>query len=135
MKFQRICDQLCPADHEAAELYAGLQDGDVVEVQLVVSRRRTMSQNNALHQFLTDLASTLNEAGLDMRTVIKQDVDIPWTKDSAKQYLWRPIQKALTGKESTAEAKTPDYNEVYQTLCRYLGDRLGVQAPQWPSVR
>lgn len=98
-------------------------------------RPRTVTQNASLHKFLELLAETLNDAGLDMKRVIREEVDIPWTKDSAKQYLWRPIQKAIIGKASTAEAETPDYDKVHKVLSRHLGDKFGVDVPAWPSLR
>ena len=49
-------------------------------------------QNNALHLWLEMVAKCLNDAGLDMRHTIREDVDMPWTQ-SLKEYLWRPLQK------------------------------------------
>lgn len=94
---------------------------------------RTPAQNNALHKFCAMLAETLNDAGLDMRAVIKQDVDIPWTRDTVKDHLWRPIQKAMTGKQSTTEVTTVEPSEIHRVLARHLGEKLGVTCPPWPS--
>jgi hypothetical protein len=95
--------------------------------------QRTLSQNRALHLFLAQLCEVLNEAGLDMRTVLKQDVEIPWTVGSAKEHLWRPIQKALTEKRSTTEITTVEPTIIHETLCRHLASKLGVACPPWPS--
>ncbi len=94
-------------------------------------KARTLKQNAALHMFLTNLANTLNDAGLDMKRTLKHEVDIPWTMDMAKEYLWRPMQKIVTGQESTAKAKTIDYPLIYETLNRHLSDKFGVSV-QWP---
>ena len=64
-------------------------------------KRRTASQNDALHVYCRQLANALNDAGLDMREVIKPEVDIPWNDQTVKEYMWRPIQKVVTGEEST----------------------------------
>lgn len=96
---------------------------------------RTLAMNRALHQFLQMLADGLNDAGLDMKKVLKPEVEIPWTKDSAKEYLWRPLQKVLIDEESTADASTSEYTPVYQTLCRHLAAKFGFRAPDWPSKR
>ena len=135
MKFQRICEQLCPADQEAIELYAGLHDGDVVQVEVVFEKRRSGTQNNCLHQWLSQLAKTLNEAGLDMRAVLKPTVDIPWTKDSAKAHLWKPVQIAMTGKDSTTKPTTVEYSKIYETITRHLASKHGIEVPPWPSIR
>jgi hypothetical protein len=95
-------------------------------------RQRTLTQNRALHLFLGMLADDLNAAGLDMRKVLKQEVDIPWTTESAKAYLWRPIQEAVIRKESTADADRVEYSAVYEVLARHLATKLGVTCPEWP---
>lgn len=102
-----------------------------VEIHEIGSR--TLTQNAALHVWLGWLADALNEAGHDMRATLKPDVDIPWTAESAKAHLWRPIQEAMTGQASTADAGRLDYAEVEAVLSRHLASRLGVQAPPWPK--
>lgn len=97
-------------------------------------RVRTLTQNASLHLFLTQLAEVLNDAGLDMRVILKPEVDIPWTKDSAKEFLWRPVQAALGLDPSTAKVSTVDYTPVYDVLARHLGEKHGVRVPDWPSV-
>lgn len=98
-----------------------------------VAGTRTLSQNAALHLFLAWLCEELNAGGFDMRTVLKQEVEIPWTVGSAKEYLWRPIQKALTEKTSTTEITTVEPTVIHQTLARHLGEKLGIVCPAWPT--
>jgi len=50
MKFQRICDQLCPADSEAIALYAGMSNGDTITVEVKGGKRRRSIEQNALYQ-------------------------------------------------------------------------------------
>lgn len=95
--------------------------------------QRTLTQNAALHLFLGQLCDVLNDAGLDMRAVLKQDVEMPWTVENAKDYLWRPIQQALTGKQSTTEITTVEPTAIHETLARHLGQKLGVVCPPWPK--
>lgn len=97
------------------------------------TKTRTNSQNKALHLFCDLLAKELNMAGLDMKTVLKPEVDIPWTKQTVKDYLWRPIQKALTTKQSTTELDTAEPSEVWEILNRHLGEKFGVEVPAFPS--
>ena len=92
---------------------------------------RTRAQNRALHKYFELLADALNDAGYDQRKTLKPDVDIPWTKDAVKTMLWHPLQKAITGEESTARVKTSDYPKVYEVLNRHTAQKLGVSAP-WP---
>lgn len=95
--------------------------------------KRTLRQNRALHQLFTLIAETLNDAGYDMKRVLKESVDIPWTPDNVKNFLWRPVQEAQLGIHSTADLTTKDLDAVYETLNRHLGDKLGVHIP-FPSI-
>lgn len=96
-------------------------------------KQRTPTQNSCLHEWLGQVADVLNAAGLDQRVVLKENVEIPWTKESAKNQLWRPIQKAMTGKESTTEGTTTDYPAICETITRHLGQKFGVVLPPWPT--
>lgn len=95
---------------------------------------RTLTQNRSLHLFLTQLAEGLNDAGLDMRVVLKPEVDIPWNKDTCKEYLWRPLQKVIAGEESTADCSTVDYTPIYDVLDRHMGQKHGFRIPDWPCI-
>jgi hypothetical protein len=94
---------------------------------------RTSRQNRALHLFFRQLVEELDNAGLDMKAVIKPEVDIPWTTDLAKEYLWRPLQKAMLGTESTRDLETGDISKVYETLNRHLANKFGVSVP-FPEI-
>ena len=94
---------------------------------------RTPSQNNALHLGLSMIARSLNEAGLDMRKVLKPEVEIPWTTTSAKEHLWRPIQKVMTGKKSSTELdKVSEISEIWDVIMRHLGEKHGVEYIPFP---
>lgn len=94
--------------------------------------RRSLRQNNALHLYFQFLADKLNESGLDMRKVLKNDIDMPWTLENVKNFLWRPIQKSLTKKTSTTKLKTNEVDKIFDVLNRHLGQRFGVHVP-FPS--
>ncbi len=96
-------------------------------------KQRTTRQNKALHQLFGMIAKELNNAGLDMRRTLKPEIDIPWSTDTVKNYLWRPIQEAQLGKESTTELTTKDIDKVYNTMNRFFGEKLHVHVP-FPSI-
>lgn len=96
-------------------------------------KKRTAAQNRAIHLMYTMIAQSLNEAGFDMKRTLKKDVAIPWNPTTVKEYLWRPIQKAQLGKESTTELNTKEIDEVFDTLNRHLGEVTGVHVP-FPSI-
>jgi len=95
-------------------------------------KQRTLQQNKSLHKMFDLLANELNQVGWDMRRTLKESVDIPWSAATVKQYLWRPVQEAQLGKESTTELTTKEIQLVYETLNRFLGEKLSVHVP-WPS--
>ena len=91
--------------------------------------KRTEQQNKALHKYFEMLASELNDAGLDMKVVLKPTVDIPWTKENIKEYIWKPVQKALLLKESTTELTTDEVTKVYETINRLIAEKHGIHIP------
>ena len=94
---------------------------------------RTSQQNKALHLYFGMLADELNEAGLDMRKALKPHVEIPWDKDSVKEYIWRPVQEAQLGKKSTTAITTKDLDKVFETINRYIGKKHGLHV-EFPSI-
>ena len=95
--------------------------------------QRTLRQNRALHLYFQLVADTLNDGGLDMRAVLKPGVQIPWSKTSVKEYLWRPIQKLQLQKKSTIQLTTKDIDSIYDTLNRFLATEHGV-TEAFPSI-
>ena len=107
----------------------GLKDG-VYEVTINNMDYRTIRQNKALHAYYNLVAAALSSAGLDIKQVIKADV--PWTPQSVKELMWRPIQKALLNKKSTTRLKRDEIDRVYDVVNRLLGERFGIHIP-FPS--
>lgn len=122
---------LAQAQRELAEQW---RKNKYLEVK--ISRKasqRTLTQNAAMHLFFQWLADALNDAGLDMKKVLRNDIDIPWTSAAVKEHLWRPIQIAMTDKQSTTEITTVEPTDIHAVLSRHLGQRLGIQCPEWPK--
>jgi len=106
------------------------------EVKVKISKRRisrTDKQNSALHLWFEMLADALNDAGFDMRKTIKAGIDIPWSKSSIKEYIWRPVQKEYLRKESTTELdRGKEIDIIYDIVNRTIAQRTGVSIP-FPS--
>lgn len=111
------------------------QNGDLTKKDLDIKEypRRTQRQNRAMHVLFNLYAGKLNEAGLDMRKTLKETVDIPWTGESVKEWIWKPIQKAMLNKDSTTDLTTVEIDEVFDTINRYMGDKHGLSI-QFPSI-
>lgn len=97
--------------------------------------QRTGQQNRALHKGCELLAEALNDAGLDMRVVLKPEINIPWTKTSVKEYIIRPIMRAMTTKNSTTELEKADgeIEEIWNTAMRFLSERHHLEYIPFPS--
>jgi len=102
-------------------------------VKKAMKKPRSSAQNRSLHLWMRQLSDALNTAGLDQRKVLKANLDIPWNEESVKTNLWLPVMTAMLGIESTAEAETKDYDQVYSVLSKHLSEKLGVTAPVWPD--
>lgn len=99
---------------------------------LTTERRPTVQQFNALHLWCERLATALNDAGLDMRKMLKESIQIPWTKTTVKNELWRPIQIIVCGAESTKDPAPHEYVEIYDILNRHLSEKKGIHVA-WPE--
>ena len=94
-------------------------------------KQRSQTQNAALHLFCSQLADKLNEAGFDFRVFIKEGYPVPFNEMLVKEYLWRPIQKAITGKDSTTKPERNEYALIYDSLNLKLAEHGIFQA--WPT--
>lgn len=96
-------------------------------------KQRTILQNKALHKLFELMAKSLNDAGYDMRKTLKPEIEMPWNKETIKEYVWKPIMKAQLNKTSTTEMTTKEVNEVFETILRHFGDKFGLEVP-FPSI-
>lgn len=94
--------------------------------------KRTLQQNKAMHKYFSMVAESLNDAGYDMRKTLKPEIEIPWTQQSVKEHLWKPIQEAMILNQSTTELDTSQVSAVYSVLSRHLSAKLGVNV-SFPS--
>lgn len=94
--------------------------------------KRTYTQNRALHKYFELLADELNGAGYSVQLFLKQAIDLDWSKNSVKELIWRPVQKAMIKKGSTTDLdKVSDIDLIYEHLNRHLGQEFGLHVP-WP---
>lgn len=117
---------------KAEELMKGLPAWiPTVHGYKLTHEKRTPKQNNAIHLYCTLLAQAFNEAGLDMKVVLKPQVDIEWSTESVKKYIWKPIQKSLLGTDSTTKLKKgeKEIDRVYDHINRHLSQRFAEWIP------
>lgn len=93
---------------------------------------RSNLQNSALHVYCKLLAEALNDAGYSfIIEICGKRSEIDWSMHSVKEYMWRPIQKIIANKKSSAKCTTKDYPEIYENLNRLTSERFGVSV-DWP---
>lgn len=99
-------------------------------------RQRTDAQNAAIHVFCRLIAEELNAAGYEMKVnspVLKSQIEVPWTQESVKDFIWRKVQISLyPEKESSVKLERTEVSEVADVISRYLGEKFGVQV-NFPS--
>ena len=127
----RIDSEIALAEH-IRDLRKQFYESHYLITTVRKGKQRTLTQNNSLHLFCEMLADQLNASGLDMRKVMKPEVEIPWTMGSVKENLWKPLQEAIIGKASTTEADRVEYSTVHEVLGRHLAKTQGIAIPEWP---
>jgi len=116
--------QLVPYSKIDKEALDSLADGAVYEVDIKNMDIRSLAQNRALHKYFSILASVLNNSGQEITKVIK--VDTPWSAESVKELLWRPVMMQQLNKKSTTKLTKEEVTKVYDTLNRALSLKCGV---------
>ena len=94
---------------------------------------RTIKQNSSLHLGLRNLAEKFNDAGLDMRKVLKPAVEIPWTESSVKEFMFNPISEIMCDGKTSSELNTQEIQAVWDVLIRHTGEKHGITVP-WPDI-
>ena len=83
---------------------------------------RSLSQNNSIHFYLTQVARTLQEDGHTMQDVVKaiRRAEIMPTMLALKEVVWKPLQKIITGKESTTKIEKLEVDQVYEAVNKFF---------------
>ena len=128
--FEKRGNMLIPYDKEEIEKLNKLKDG-IYKVKLSNLDLRTLTQNRAFHLYFTMVAVQLNNSGLYINKLIKEEkykADIDWSGNLVKEQLWKPIQNAILDKKSTTQLEKAEVDRVYNTLNRYLSG-IGISVP------
>ena len=97
-------------------------------------KKRTQTQNNALHLYFRLISDKLSDAGYTIEMVLKRSPEVSWSPVMVKELLWRPLQRIKLGKKSTTELNSvSDINEVYNELNLFLSQNFGITEP-FPSL-
>lgn len=96
--------------------------------------QRTLSQNNAIHLYLSWLADELQEQGQTMQNVVERirRAEITPTTENLKEVVWKPMQKAIYQESSSTRLKKSEVSEVHKHLNAWTSKEFGINLP-FPS--
>ena len=97
-----------------------------------IIKLRTSQQNKAWHVYETELSQAMYNHGVDMRTFLKEGVEIPPTKEIVHNHITLPLVKAMFGKNSTKELEVHEVDKLYEVINKHIGEKLGLSIP-FPS--
>ena len=93
----------------------------------------TRQQQKALFLMFKQLAQLLNDSGIDYtKLVIK--ADIPWSQEMVKTLIWKPVQEAFCGTDSTTKLKTTDIDAIFFVIIKSVSEMTG-ETLSWPSIQ
>jgi len=106
---------------------------DVNKIFGIKDKKRSLLQNASLHLYFTLLAEELTGAGYNLKETLENiRLDIPVTPISVKENIFKPVLKAMTGKDSTTQMTTGEITTIWEALNLALGTRMGIHVP-FPS--
>lgn len=92
----------------------------------------TGNQRNAAWLYMTQKAEQLNQAGLDMRVILKPTYHISWTKENFHDHVWIPLQKALFGTESMTKLTKDQPGRIHELIEREINEKHGTEYVPFP---
>lgn len=122
--------QLEEAKKELDKFY---NENGYVEVEARTAKTRTQRQNRALHVFCRQLAERLRSGGIDTSGFFKEGFEVPFTTEIVKNNIWKPVQRAVTKKESSSKLSRTEVSQVFDVINRLLADK-GIHVP-WPEKK
>ena len=112
-----------------------MEEGQIApKIAQTSDKKRTGTQNKALHLYCQLVADRLNESGLNIEKVLRNfTMEVDWTKESIKEILWKTAQRRMFGKESTTELdKHQEITKIWEVMNRFLA-KLKVESIPFPS--
>ena len=96
-----------------------------------LEKDRTLKQNRCLHSYCNQLAEAFNDAGMDMKATLKHDIEIPWSGERVKEFIFNAVSLAKYDKTSS-ELTTKEIQVVYEIVNRHTAEKFGIGL-SWPD--
>ena len=115
--------------YRAKEHFNKLIDSkQIIEIRNV-GKKRSLRQNRSLYLWFELVSKEFNDAGIDMRKFIEDGIDIPFTPETVKSHLWKPVMEGYLEKTSTTELQSKDIDKIYDILNKHIGERTNLHIP------
>ena len=100
-----------------------------------IKKKRSSTQNRALHLYFTFIANELNNQGQTFNYTLLTDkvFEIPFTAEIIKNQVWRMIQIKLFNIESTTKINTNQINEILEVTNHYFS-QFGILV-EFPNIQ
>ena len=101
----------------------------------VVMNRRAFQIIKDLRNEASNYSAEFESGALETCRLIEgalTKAEVSWSMLTVKEHIWKPVQLALLGKGSTADADTSEYSNVWREVNRITTDTFGVSIP-FPS--
>lgn len=101
------------------------ENGHTIEIKHLKDVRTSL-QNRALHLYFKNAANALVEVGYNYNYVDAMTgelMEIPYTKDLFKEFIWKPLQNTMFQIESTTKLTTKMINDILQVLSPWLAEK------------
>ena len=90
---------------------------------------RTWKQNNTLHLLFRRMAKGLNDAGFEIPHPFKPDLEIPYSEESVKELLYKPIITMYFKVERSTDLDTEQLSESMTIVVDAVNRNTGVYVP------
>lgn len=87
---------------------------------------RTYRQNRTIHLLFRRMAEALNDAGFEISHPFKPDLEIPWSEESVKDLLYRPIISSYFKVDRSSLLDTAQLSESMEILVDAVNRNTGV---------
>jgi len=112
--------QLIPYSDEDFEQLQKLSDG-VYVIDIKNMDMRTLSQNNALHLWCTQIATVLNTNNIYMTGIFQND--IMWSMSLVKEQIIKGLIKTLFSIDSTTKLKRKELDTLIDYIVLIFGEK------------
>ncbi len=110
---------------QSAAFKTGLSKSIVQSLIDNLPAKRSSQQNKALHLLFQNIAFELNRIGMEFtyNGIKGITLQTTYTPEIVKEFIWRPLQKAMLDKESTTKLTTQDIDAIFLILGKWFSEK------------